>query len=92
MSDFQERWKKMNTLERIMTAVTMGCSIAVVVLGVLYLLDLVAFGITAAMPLMGIAAIAQCVLYWKKDRTLSMMLAMVGLFVIGVAVYMTIGK
>lgn len=92
MSDFQKKWEKMNTLERVATAVSMGCSIAVVVLGVLYLLDLAAFGITAAMPLMGIAAIAQCVLYWKKDRTLSVMMAMVGLFVIGVAIYLTIAK
>lgn len=92
MNDFQQKWEKMNTLERVATAVSMGCSIAVVVLGVLYLLDLAAFGITAAMPLMGIAAIAQCVLYWKKDRTLSVMMAMVGLFVIGVAIYTNIAQ
>lgn len=87
MNDFQKKWEKMNTLERVATAVSMGCSIAVVVLGVLYLLDLAAFGVTAAMPLMGIAALAQSVQFWKRDRMMSVMMALLGIFVIGVAVY-----
>lgn len=91
MSDFQKKWNKMSTLERVMTSVSLGCSAAIVVLGVLYLLDLAAFGIAAAMPLIGIAALAQCVLFWKKDRMISVMLAMVGLFILGVSVYMVLG-
>ena len=90
MNDFQKKWNRMNTLERVLTAITMGCSVAVVVLGVLYLLDLAVFGITAAMPLMGIAAIAQGGLFWKKDRPMAVMLALVGIFVIGVSVYITV--
>lgn len=92
MSDFKKRWNKMNTLERVMTAITIGCSVAIVVLGVLYLLDLAAFGVTAAMPLMGIASVAQCVLFWKKDRMVSVMMALVGIFIIGVSVYMLFGN
>ncbi len=89
MNDFQKKWEKMNTLERVLTAVTMGCSIAVVVLGLLYLLDLAAFGIAAAMPLMGIASIAQSGLFWKKDRPMAFFVALVGLFILGVSVYIS---
>ena len=92
MSDFKKRWNKMNTVELVMTAVSMGCSIAMVVLGVLYLLDLSTAGLGAVMPLMGVAAIAQCALFWKKDRMVSILMALFGIFVVGVSVYMIFVK
>ena len=92
MSDFKKRWNKMNTFERVMTAVSMGCSIAVVVLGALYLLDLAALDITAALALMGIASLAQCALFWKKDRMVSILMVLFGIFVVGVSVYMIFVK
>ena len=87
MKDFRKKWDAMNTLERVATAVSLGCSVAIVVLGVLYLLDLAALGLAAAMPLMGLAAVAESVLFWKKDRVVAAMIGLLGLFLLGAYVF-----
>lgn len=86
MKSFLEKWKKMNTFQRAMTAVNLACSALVVLFAVLYLLDISAIGMYIAMPLMGVALLSQSALYWKKDRTMALFSLMAALFILGVAV------
>lgn len=90
MKSFLEKWKKMDSFQRVMTAVNLACSVLVVLFAVLYLLDISSLGMYIALPLMGVALLSQCALYWKKDRTMALFSLMAALFILGVTVFMAV--
>ncbi len=91
MKNFQKKWSLMSPLERICTAVTIGCSAGVAVFSLLFLLDLAAFGITAAMGLMGITAVAQSILFWRRDKMVTFLMLLTAAFVFYVMFFMCFG-
>lgn len=92
MKKFLEKWNKMSTFERAMTAVNLACSVLVVLFAVLFLLDIATYGVYIAMPLMGVALLSQCGLYWKKDRTMALFSLMAAIFILGITIYMAIPR
>ncbi|MBQ4600369.1 MAG: hypothetical protein IJB17_01905 [Oscillospiraceae bacterium] len=72
---------------RILTAINIVCSAAVLILCLLYLVDVIPVALPIAMPLMGIASLTQGGLFWKKDRGMAIMCIAVGVFILGVAAY-----
>lgn len=79
-------WNTQTGWARFLTVVNLLCTVAALVLCVLYLLD-VAQLLIYAMPLMGVVMLTQSGLYWKKDRGVAIFSMIAGLFLLGMFGY-----
>ena len=67
----KERWKNMTTQDRIINALIIILSVAVIALAALQLLDIWEDAIIVYEPLVGVILLLQANLFWKKNRKIA---------------------
>ena len=87
MKKWLEELRKKPMYARILTVINLACSAAVFALCVLYLLDFLPNALVIALPLIGVAMMTQCGLFWKKDRGMALLSLAAGFFMFGVTGY-----
>lgn len=87
MKQWFQNWMAKPIYVRILSAVSMLCSAAIIVLALLFLTDIYTDALRLVFPLLAVAMLAQAGLYWKKDKALAVFSIMAALFMLGMTVF-----
>ena len=79
----KSKWKDVPLTHRIVTIISIGVSLSIVVLGMLQIFEIWVYAINVCVPLMGVVNLCQAYIQWNTSRK-------VAYFSIGTAVFIFI--
>ena len=82
----KERWNNMTTRDRIINALIIILSVAVIVLAALQLLGIWENSINVYEPLIGVVLLLQAKLFWKKNRKIAIFQLFAAVFIFACAI------
>ncbi|WP_238904769.1 DUF3953 domain-containing protein [Clostridium sp. YIM B02506] len=87
MGKTRQIWSQKQTHEKVITVMGIVCSISIIILAVMQILDIWENAINVFEPLLGVLMVIQTIQNWKKNKEVAIFSLCVAIFIFGISIF-----